>query len=85
MLKIIVSLLSVTLLSIIFFAFIYQLYQKRGFINAFYTSAMIQTLVGIQTEPTNNTEKIAMTLQSIISYLITAHIIFSAHQYIKKI
>jgi len=85
MLKIIVSLLAVTFASILIFAFIYQQYQKKDFTHALYTSAMIQTLVGIQTEPTNNVEKIAMTVQSIISYLITAHIIFSAHQYIKKI
>lgn len=75
----------VTFASILIFAFIYHIYQKKGFVHAIYTSAMIQTLVGIQTEPNNNVEKIAMTVQSIISYLITANIIFSAHQYIKKI
>lgn len=46
---------------------------------------MIQTLVGVQDEPESKGEKFTMIIQSLISYLITAHVIIFAHQYIEKL
>lgn len=89
MFRIIITLLAITICSIVIFALIYDRYPDRnsdkGFLDALYTSTMIQTLVGIQIEPTSRIVKFAMILQSIISYLITAHIIIFGHTYIKNI
>jgi hypothetical protein len=85
MLKIIITLLVITMCSIILFALLYDKYTTKGFFDALYTSTMIQTLVGIQNEPTLDIVKFFMIIQSIISYFITAHIIIFGHQYIKKI
>jgi uncharacterized membrane protein len=84
MLLIIQSLLLITLLSTIVFSFIYANFQEKGFLHGLYTSAMIQTLVGVQDDPESSYEKTAMILQSIISYLLTAHIIIFSHEYISK-
>lgn len=46
---------------------------------------MIQTLVGVQDEPDSKGEKFAMIIQSLISYLITAHVIIFSHQYIESL
>lgn len=85
MFKIIITLLAITVCSIVIFALLYDKYTNKGFLDALYTSTMIQTLVGIQQEPTSNTVKSGMILQSIISYFITAHIIIFGHTYIKNI
>lgn len=84
-LRIIVSLLVVTFASLLSFAIIYTYYQKQTFLHGLYTSAMIQTLVGVQDEPDSKGEKFAMIIQSLISYLITAHVIIFSHQYIESL
>ncbi len=84
-LRIIVSLLVVIFISTIVFAIIYTYYQKKGLLHGLYTSAMIQTLVGVQDEPDSKGEKFTMIVQSLISYLITAHVIIFAHQYVEKL
>ena len=87
MFKILTTLLLVTITSTLIFAFIYYQYDNNciGFLDALYTSAMIQTLVGVQIEPHSKIVKIAMIIQSLISYLITAHIIIFSQVYIKSI
>lgn len=83
--RIILSLLLATFISTMVFAIIYLYYQNEGFLHSLYTSAMIQTLVGVQDEPDSRGEKFAMIVQSLISYLITAHVIIFAHQYVEKL
>jgi len=87
MLKIITTLLIITLSSTLIFAIIYNAYDNNynGFLDSLYTSAMIQTLVGIQKEPNSGIVKLGMIFQSLISYLITAHIIIFSHVYVKSI
>ena len=85
MFKIIITLLAITISSIVIFALLYDNYTNKGFLDALYTSTMIQTLVGIQQEPAAGIVKSAMIIQSIISYLITAHIIIFGHTYVKNI
>ena len=46
---------------------------------------MIQTLVGIQEDINNEPIKIGIIIQSIFSYLITAHILIFGHLYIRQI
>jgi hypothetical protein len=87
MLKIITTLLIITLSSTLIFAIIYNAYDNNcnGFLDSLYTSAMIQTLVGIQKEPNARIVKLGMIFQSLISYFITAHIIIFSHVYVKSI
>jgi ATP/ADP translocase len=87
MFKILTTLLLITITSTLIFAFIYYQHDNncKGFLDALYTSAMIQTLVGIQNEPASRITKFSMIFQSLISYLITAHIIIFSHVYIKSI
>lgn len=87
MIRIITTLLLITITSTLFFALLYYHYDYncKGFLDALYTSAMIQTLVGIQNEPVARIVKFGMIFQSLISYLITAHIIIFSHVYIKSI
>ena len=87
MLKILTTLLLVTITSTLIFGIIYNKFDNncRGFLDALYTSAMIQTLVGIQNQPHSRIVKIAMIIQSLISYLITAHIIIFSRVYVNSI
>ena len=87
MIKVLTTLLLITVTSTLIFTFIYYNFDNncRGFLDALYTSAMIQTLVGIQNEPHSRIVKFGMIFQSLISYLITAHIIIFSQVYIKSI
>ena len=87
MLKILTTLLLVTITSTLIFGIIYKQFDNncRGFLDALYAAAMIQTLVGMQNEPHSRIVKIAMIIQSLISYLITAHIIIFSRVYVKTI
>ena len=83
MFKIVKTLFILTLISISFFTLIYRYIDDICWIDALYTSTMIQTLVGVQKHPEKDNTKISMTVQSIISYLISAHIIILSVRYLK--
>ena len=81
--KIIKSLFVLTFTSIFLFSLIYKYKYCKTWADAIYTSVMLQTLTGVQHQPENNTIKFAMTIQAIISYLITAHIIILSFRAVK--
>lgn len=83
LIKIIKSLFVLTFVSIFLFTLIYKYKYCQNWTDAIYTSVMIQTLTGVQQQPDKNAVKVVMTIQSIISYLITAHIIILSFRAIK--
>jgi hypothetical protein len=87
MIQVFTTLLLITVTSTLIFTLIYYNFDINctEFLDALYASAMIQTLVGIQTEPHSRFVKFSMIFQSLISYLITAHIIIFSQVYIKSI
>ena len=79
MIKIIFSSLILFIFSISFFTFLYYYYNKN-LIYSFYDSVMIQTLVGVD-RPKSDFIKLAMSIQAIISYLITSGVIIFTINY----
>ena len=59
----------------IIFALIYYKLSNLTFINALYKSFSIQTIGGNQIEPKNNAEKIAISIQSFIAFMIISGLI----------
>lgn len=75
------SLFLVTVLVITFYAVIYNQFCNQSFSQALYTSALIQTMNGKNDdEDTTTRQKMLITSQSILAYMITSGlIIFSIH------
>ncbi len=83
--KILSYAIVITLLSIFMFGLIYIKMENLSFIDSMYHSVMIQTLVGIQENTVNKDTKIVMSVQALISYIITTgFVVFVARSYAKK-
>lgn len=74
--------LIIFVVAVILFAFIYYFIESRDSLDAVYQSVMIQTLVGVPENPKRDSTKVMMSLQAIVSYVLTAGIIvFAARRF----
>lgn len=69
------QLFIVTAFCIIIFAKLYTICYKTSMFEALYISTRMQTLSGANVVPQDEFQKISITLQSIIAYLITSGLI----------
>jgi len=74
---------------IVIFSFIYYNINKnsddpqdKGYLNSLYTSITIQTNVGMKSEPTKNSMKYWVMVQSVSSYLLSIGFLFLILRYI---
>lgn len=77
-LRIIYPTLIIFVSCLLLFSIIYSFTENFNATDSFYSAVMIQTLVGVAENPQNNSTKWLMSLQAIISYIITAGIIVFA-------
>jgi len=73
--RVAVNFLLLTITSILVFSYIYRKYDKLSHIDAYYHSALIQTLIGAEYKPKSFVGKLATIFQALISYLITGGVI----------
>jgi hypothetical protein len=64
------GLFSITIILAFIFAAIYKLISKLTIVDALYKSISIQTIGGNQLTPQNNTEKLVISIQHFIAYMI---------------
>lgn len=70
----IISLIAL-FISVTIFTLIYKNNEPYGYTDAFYNSVMIQTLVGVSEPAEKDSTRLWMTLQALLSYILTAGII----------
>lgn len=69
------SMFIVTIIIAVIFAGIYSSISKLNFIDSMYKSFSIQTIGGNQLDPKNDVEKMLISLQSFIAFMIISGLI----------
>lgn len=72
------QLFAVTLYSIFFFGLVYEYLFKLELMEAMYMSLRIQTLSGSYVVATTKEQKIFLSIQSLIAYLVTSGLIVAS-------
>lgn len=69
------SMFVVTIILAVIFAIIYSTISKLNFVDSLYKSFSIQTIGGNQLDPKNDIEKMCISLQSFIAFMVISGLI----------